>query len=139
MSNFTVQNGCNVPVNVRTGSIPDVSGGMFDWFQLMVFTKVVKQTVAFQLIETPTNINFWGVLQPLSGRELAIKSEGERKWNWVTVYASADADGALVSLQPDEIISYLNKQYRVMSSKNYANYGYLQIDLVEDYSGSGPN
>lgn len=139
MSNFTIANGCNVPINVRTGRIPDVSGGLTSWFQPMIFTKIVKATVAFQLIETATNINFWGVLQPLNGRELAIKPEGERRWNWVSVYAQDDSFGSLLSLQPDEVISYLGTQYRVMSSKNYSNYGFSYLELVEDYTGSGPN
>lgn len=138
MSNFTIANGCNVPVNVQTGTIPNMGGALLDYMQQMTFTRITKSIVAFREVETSENINFWGVVQPLSGRQLEMKPEGQRKWNWISVHAQNDANNAVIDLAPDEIIIYLGIQYRVMSAKDYSNFSYSYYELVEDYTGEGP-
>jgi hypothetical protein len=135
---YTIANGANVPLNVQQGTTPNMGVALLDYFQLMTFTQIVKTVVAFQLIETPTNITFWGIIQPLQGRQLQMKPEGQRSWNWTSVYAQAGPVGSVLSLLPDEIIIYLGRQYRVMTARSYAIYGYVYYELVEDYSGSGP-
>ena len=134
----TIANAANVPLNVQTGTIPNVGGGLLDWLQPMVFTQVMKFTVAYQLIETITNVNFWGLAQPTQGRKLNIESHGQRKWAYITITAQDSPEGALISLKPDDVVTYLNIQYRVIGLKNYAIFGYLELDLVNDYTGSGP-
>lgn len=129
----TIQNGKDTPLNVRTGTVPDMSGALTDWFQPMVFTTVVKETDAFQVVETPTAINFQGVIQPLSARQLAIKPEGERAWTWLMLHADPQ-----LTLQVDDVVNYLGKQTRVMGRKNYTLYGYVEYELVQDWTGSGP-
>jgi hypothetical protein len=139
LSNFTIANGKNVPLNVRTGTIPNLGGALKSWYQPMVFTKIVKTTVAFQLEETPTNINFRGLVEPLSGRRLDMKPEGQRSWNWIKVIAEGSPSASLLSLNIDEVISFLGTQYRVMAKRNYSLYGFIEFELAEDYTGSGPN
>lgn len=129
----TIPNGKNTPLNVRTGTIPDVSGAMRDWFQPMVFTQVVKTVVGFQLVETKTDTNFQGVIQPLSNRDLWIKPEGQRAWTWLLLHAEP-----VLSLNVDEVVTYLGVQTRVMARRDYAIYGYVQYELVQDWEGSGP-
>lgn len=138
MGTQTILNACNIPINVQQGSIPNVEGALNDWFQLQTFTLVNKATVAFQLEETATNITFWGIVQPLAGRQIGMKPEGQRKWNWLSVHAQAGPAGSLLRLSIDDVIIYLGTQYRVSASKNYAIYGYIYYELVQDYTGSGP-
>lgn len=133
MSNNTIGNAANTPVNVRTGTVPDVSGALFDYFQPMVFTRVVKTTVGFQLVETPTNINFIGVIQPFTPRQLMLKPEGERAWTWFTLHAQP-----VLTLNVDEVVTWLGKQTRVASRKDHALYGFIEYELVQDWTGSGP-
>lgn len=138
MSNFTIVNASNIPLSEQQGTVPNLGTGLNDWFQVMTFTRVVKTVVAFQAVEVGTPIVFRGLIQPLSGRELAMKPEGQRKWNWISVYAQSVPNSAIMTLQPDEVVIYVTTQYRVMSTKNFANYGYIQYELVDDYTGSGP-
>lgn len=128
-----IANGKNTPINVKTGTVPDVSGAMRNWYQPLTFSRVVKTISDFQVIETMTQVAFRGVVMPLDGRQLMLKPEGQRVWNWINVFS----DIAL-GLSPDDVINFLGKQYRVMSQKNYALYGYLQYELVSDWTGSGP-
>ncbi len=128
-----IENGKNIPLNVRTGTIPDMGGALLSWFQPQVFSLVTKQTVGFELIETKTVVQFQGVIQPLSARELFYKPEGQRAWTWWMVHASPSLD-----LKVDDVITYLERQYRVQAKKPYDIYNYVEYHLVQDWTGSGP-
>jgi len=130
----TIGNGRNTPLNVKTGTIPDVGGAMHDWYQPMVFSQVVKTTEAFQVVEVKTVINFRGVIQPLSGRKLMLKPEGQRAWTWLWLHADPS-----LTLDVDDVVAYLGVQTRVMSQKDYRNYGYVEYELVQDWTGAGPS
>lgn len=137
-NNFTIANGCNVPVNLQTGSIPNLGIAILDWMQYLTFGKVTKTTVGFQVLETVTDINFWGVIQPLSERQLYLKPEGQRAWTWFSVVAQAAPAGALISLNVDDVGIWNGIQTRVMGRKDYALYGFIEMTWVQDWNNSGP-
>ena len=128
----TILNGKNIPLNQQTGTVPNVSGALLDWFQPMTFG-VVTKVEGVQIQETVVETAFQGVIQPLDGRTLMQKPEGERKWNWLQVHAHTQ-----LALNIDDTIIYLSVQYRVMKFKDFSIYGYHYFELCEDYSGSGP-
>lgn len=128
-----IGNGASRPLNVNSGTLPDVSGAMLDWFQPMVFELVSKIVSGFQVSETPTPINFQGTWQPLTERQLMLKPEGQRAWSWYWMHAQPS-----LVLQVDDVVIWLGKQTRVMSRKDYALYGYIEYHLVQDWEGSGP-
>lgn len=130
----TIANAADVPLNVRTGTIPNMGTVLLDWFQNLTYEPVVKTVTAFQVVETATPISFWGIVQPLSGRQIALKPEGQRTWNWIAIYAQQQ-----LSLTTDDVIIFLGKQYRVMSQKSFELYSYFYYELVEDWTGSGPS
>lgn len=129
----TIQNASAIPLNQKAGTVPDVSGALTDWFQPMTFTTIVKTVVGFEVVETPTNVTFQGVVQPLSARQLMLKPEGQRAWTWLKLHADP-----VLKLQVDDVVSYLGVQTRVMARKDYALYGYVEYDLVQDWTGAGP-
>lgn len=129
----TIFNAAYQSLNVRTGTVPDVSGALMDLFQPMVFTKVGKETIGFQDVETAEPINFRGVVQPLSGRRLELKPEGQRAWTWLLLHAEP-----VLTLQVDDVIEYLGVQTRVMARKDFSLYGYVEYELVQDWIGAGP-
>lgn len=126
-------NGSSRPLNTNSGTVPDVSEVLLDWFQKMTFDVVVKTVSGFELVETTTPVEFQGVIQPLSGSQLMIKPEGQRAWNWMLVHADPS-----LSLDVDDVVLYLGTQYRVYQTKSYDIYGYREYQLAEDYTGSGP-
>lgn len=128
-----IQNGKNTPLNANSGTVPNVSGAMLDWFQPMIFETVVKTVEGFQVVEDGTEISFQGVWQPFTDRQLQMKPEGQRSWSWFWVHA----DPSLI-LKNDEVIKYLGVQYRVMAQKDYRLYGYVEYHLVQDFTGAGP-
>lgn len=129
----SILNAKNTPLNANSGTVPNVSGALLNWFQKMVFGLVTKTIQDFQVIETVVQINFMGVIQPLSGRQLMMKPEGQRQWNWIWVHSDIS-----LNLKIDDVIIYLETQYRVMTKKDYNIYGYIEWTLVNDYTNSGP-
>lgn len=138
MSNFTIPNANNVPLNVQTGTIPNMSDALRDWYQPMTFTLVSKTTDGFRVVETAEDINFWGVIQPLTERELQLKPEGQRAWTWYKLHAQVQPNDALLTLNVDDVVIYLGRQTRVMGRKYFGIYSYIEYSLVQDWTGSGP-
>lgn len=130
----TIANGANRPINTQAGTVPDVSGALTDYFQPMTFTIVTKEVVGFEVVETPEEISFQGVIQPFNERQLLLKPEGERAWTWFMLHADP-----VLTLQVDSVVDYLGEQTRIMSRTDYELYGYVEYHLVQDWTGSGPD
>ena len=128
-----IKNAKDTPLNVQTGTIPNVGGALLNWLQPMTFGIVTKQTINFEVVETEVDVNFLGVMQPFTERQLFLKPEGQRAWSWFWLHAEPQLD-----LKVDQIIKYLGIQTRVMAKKNYTIYGYIEYHLVQDWTGSGP-
>jgi hypothetical protein len=129
----TIQNASNIPLNFQQGTVPNMGETMTDWFQSMTFTQIVKTVVGFQVVETPTNTTFLGVMQPYTGRQLALLPEGQRAWNWQTLHSQP-----VLTLFPDDVVTWQGRQVRVMSRKDYSLYSYVEYSLVLDWDHSGP-
>lgn len=128
-----IANAKNTPINFRTGTVPDVSGALQDYYQPMVFTPVSKKINGFQVVETGNPINFQGTMQPFTERQLMLRPEGERAWTWFMLHAQP-----VLSLQVDDVVLWNGKQTRVMGRTDYALYGFVTYKLVQDWTGAGP-
>lgn len=128
-----INNASSIPLNQNTGTLPDMSGTLQDWFQPMTFGVITKTVTDFQVIESVVNTNFMGVWQSLTGRQLVMQTKGQRQWEWWMLHADL-----AISLKIDDIVTYVTKQYRVMAKKDYSLYKYQYYELVEDYQESGP-
>jgi len=133
MPNWTIKNGANQPINFQTGTVPDVSGALKDYFQYMTFTKVTKSVVAYQLSETKTDISFWGLITPFSERQLGLLPIGERAWTYFNLFAEP-----VLTLQVDDVVIWNGKQTRIMGRENFTLYGYVRYSLVQDWDNAGP-
>lgn len=128
-----IYNAASKPISFKQGTVPDVSGALQDYYQQMVFELVEKTVSGFQVIENSDPINFRGVVQPFTERQLLLKPEGQRAWSWFLLHA----DTAL-TLNVDDVVLWLGKQTRVMTRKDFALYGYVEYHLVQDWTGAGP-
>lgn len=121
------------PIGVAVGGLPNVNAALGGWMQPMVFGRVTKTPSGYQVVETEEAFNFRGVIQPLSARQIAYKPEGQRAWTWLMLHADPS-----LTLNVDDVVTYLGKQTRITARKNYTNYGYVYYELVQDWEGSGP-
>lgn len=130
MTTQHIWNANQVTLDQNPGTLPNMSGTLTDYFQSITFTKIVKTTVDFQLVEVENPITFQGVVQPFKARELSMKPEGQRKWKWQTIHALPG-----VPLSVDDVVVYGGLRYRIMQSNDYSRYGYVEYHAVEDYTG----
>lgn len=129
-----IVNGANIPLNIMpNGTFPDVSGAPQDYYQPMVFEPVGKVVNGFQVNETGSPINFMGVIQPFTERQLLLKPEGQRAWSWYWVQSTP-----ALNLKVDDAIVFQGKQFRVMAKKDQKLTGFVEYQMITDYSGSGP-
>lgn len=128
-----IVNAKDIPLNQNSGTVPDMSGALQDWFQPMTFGIVTKVVADFQVVEAVINTQFRGVWQPLDGRKLKMQPEGQRQWSSYMLHSDVT-----LNLNIDDIVIYLTVQYRVIAKKNYSLYKYNYYELIEDWESSGP-
>lgn len=139
-NNYTIANACNVPLNIQQGTIPNLSNVLNNWLQKVTFGKIIKTIIAGQVKETVENTVFQATIQPLKARELEMKPEGQRSWTWFKVIAKSapGGDNVLVNLNTDDVGIWNGIQTRVMARTYNGIYGTLEMDWVQDWTGSGP-
>lgn len=132
----TIQNAAQIPLNQQNSTVPNMSDALRNWFQKMNFTKVVKEVINFQLVESLCPITFRGVIFPLKTRDLELKPEGQRAWTWLALYSDP-----VLSLNVDDVVFYNGVRTRVMARSNFKLYGYMYYELVQDWErcGNGGN
>lgn len=129
-----IHNAAQVPLSGNPGTLPNMSDDVANWFQLLVFEKLVKTTTNFVVVEMTTPIQFQGVIfTPTTGRRLVMATNGQRLWKAKQVITWPG-----VLLAPDDVVTYEGIQYRVMVTGDFKQYGFASYDLCEDYIGSGP-
>ena len=63
-----IRNGKDSPLNQSTGTLPNVSGAMENWFQPMSFDLITKKTINYKITETIVKHSFRGVWQSLKAQ-----------------------------------------------------------------------
>lgn len=76
-----------------------------------------------------TKISFRGVIQPLSPKQIALKPEGQRAWEWLQIHCLS---GSLNLTTNDQII-YNGQDYKIMATNDYSLNGYIEYHLIRDY------
>jgi DNA phosphorothioation-dependent restriction protein DptG len=127
-------NASSVLLDANPGVLPNLQSALLQMFQQLYFEQVTKAVVNFNVVETTTPLQFFGLWEPVSPyKTLMMNKDGQRKWSYFTLYALPT-----LQLGADDCISRAGVQYRVMSKTDYTQYGYNQYTLETDYTGSGP-
>lgn len=129
----TIANGSQRPLFDKSGTVPDVSGALQEYYQDMTFEPVGKIVNGFQVVETGSPVTFRGTVQPFTERQLLLKPEGQRAWSWFLIHSDP-----VLSLNVDDVILWRGKQTRVMARKDYQLYGFVEYHAVQDWTGAGP-
>ena len=109
-------------------AVPDVGASLRGWFQKLTLYKITKQLIDYEIKETRLPFTTSGVIQPLSGRLLEMKPEGQRSWDWQELHC----ENGLI-LTPDEVVEYRGTKYRIIQQKGYSAYGFTYYEMVNDY------
>lgn len=128
-----IQNGRDTLLTDNSGTLPNMETAILDYFQPMTFTTIVKTITAYSVVETPTNVDFKGVWQPLTPEQLMIRPWGQRGWPTFILHSDTT-----LQLSIDDVVTYKSVQYRVRARADFKLYGYMYYEIEQDYSGSGP-
>lgn len=109
-------------------ALPSVQSTILGWFRPLVLGVQTRRVVAGEVKYTTQRKNCRGVIQPFAPQELVIKPEGERSWDWKHLYTTPD-----VQLVNGQTFFIKGTPYRVMSTIDYSEYGYVGYELVQNY------
>lgn len=123
-----IQNAADQSLNANPGTLPDVSGALLSWFQLLSFTTITDDVYDGKNHPLETTVEFYGVRQPFTSQQLSMKPEGERAWKWEMIHALPT-----LILSPNDTIVFGGVQYKVMGKYDYKEYGYVQYEIVQRY------
>lgn len=123
-----ISNARDTKLGEQTGGLPNVSSAMLSWFQPMTLVVLTKQILNLRNVDTEDRIKTRGVIQPFSDDQLKLMESGERNWAWHKLHVEPG-----VELKPSDHILYLGLRYKVMSRRDYRQYGYLEYNLIEDF------
>lgn len=108
--------------------MPNMQSTLNGFEETLQFQLVKKTVVDHDLDQTSKVVPvlwFEGNLQPVPPQKLMIKTEGERKWKWWTLYTDLE-------LTLDTVIKDQNAvEYRVISLTDWSQSGVYQYELVE--------
>lgn len=80
-----------------------------------------------------TAICFYGTIQPLSPRAIALKPEGQRSFTWLQIHCTANA----TTLIPGDRLTWNGSEYKVMEMKDYSLNNYVEYHIIRDYQNGG--
>ena len=107
---------------------PNVSSAMRDWFRTVTVIRITDEQQQGQIVEKTTPSFQSAVIQPYRGRILQIMKEGQRSWKWSTAHFNADVDLPINSIVIDK-----GKPYRIMTEKDFTDFGYVKYHVIRDY------
>ena len=108
--------------------MPQICDAFSGWFQPITVTQVTQTIVNGLVTPTLNSVPFFGCIQPLSPKRIALKPEGERAWSWLQVHMRPPA-----AFDVGSILVYNNKNYKVMGQNDYSLNGFIEFELVADY------
>lgn len=112
-----------------SGSIPDVEDALSDWLKAMKIGVVTKTISDFQLSESIEYIDVLAVLQPFTTKQLQIKPEGERSWEWQTLHIK----GTHREFCLDDQVYIDGMKFRIMQKFEWQRYGFIEYQIIQDF------
>lgn len=112
--------------------MPNMSGTLTGWEVPLILVKITQDIVEGDLVTTETQINFQGVWQPLSAKQLQLLPEGQRSWENCWVHARASQ----LNLETASKVIFNGKRYKITQKKDYGLNGFVEYMLIRDYESS---
>lgn len=125
-----ILNGKDQPLSSGNNFVPDVGNGVMQFMQNVVVGVMQKVNLNGYTSEIPLYKKTMAVKQSFTSRQLQIKPEGQRGWQWYKIHMLNN-----IKLKLDDRFLMNAVKYRVMRSSEYTEYGYTEYEVIEDYQG----
>ncbi len=113
----------------KTSNMPQIVDAISEWQDELVLGIVKQEWVNGDKVEHISNVTFNGVIQPLSAKQISLKPEGQRSWQWYQVHVYSSA----LNLDVDDKVILDSKKFKVMAINNYFRNNFIEYHLVKDY------
>lgn len=115
--------------NRSLNQLPQMNKPIEGWQIPITLIRITQKIVDGDKVESQENIRFLGVVQPLSPERLQFLPDGLRSWEWLLIHCKAGT----LNLQTQDKIIFNNKRYKVMTTRDYSLYSYIEYEIVRDY------
>jgi hypothetical protein len=112
-----------------SAGLPNVANAVAGYCLPITVKRLTKTLVNGDLVETEDVQSGRGAIQPFTASQLMIKPEGQRTWVWEALYVVSGVDLSL-----DDVVTIFDRDFRVMSKRDFTLYGYIKYELVEGYT-----
>ena len=109
-------------------AIPKIQVALNGWESAITMIKITPSNVDGEIINTGTEINFNGVVQPLTAEALRLKPLESRSWEWLMIHTRVE-----IELKTNDLVNYKGSDFKVMAKKDYSENGYYEYHLVRNY------
>jgi hypothetical protein len=113
----------------KQSGMPNVSNALSNWCAEITLKKITSTWDRGENIETFSNIVFLGVTQPLNPKQIALKPEGQRAWQWLQIHSFSGP----LDLNTNDRVEIDNNNYKIMAISDYSRNGYIEYHAVRDY------
>lgn len=109
--------------------LPNMANAVMAWMIPMTGVCIESyQDENFETRERERKMDFRGVRAPLKAQQLEKKPEGQRAWRWEVLHATTE-----FNVRPNDVVILNCNRYRVDAKFDYAEYGYYEYHLVQDF------
>lgn len=112
---------------------PNMAGTLRGSFRPLTIGIVRQTTIDFQTKEYVDELTTVGASFPLSAKQLEMKPEGERAWDWRQIICSAEL---LINTQDELVLPKLGR-YRVLARWDYSLNGYMVYHAAKQATANG--
>lgn len=112
--------------------LPNMAMTLNNWEQPITLIKVIQDIVEGDLVTTQQELNFQGVVQPLSTERLQLLPEGQRSWEHLLIHVKS----GILDLKTADKVLYNKKRFKIMAVKDYVAYGFCEYELIRDFESN---
>lgn len=110
---------------------PQITAAPNGWQSKLILVDIQQQVVNDGFVqESAQQVEFSGVVQPLSPKQIMLKPEGQRAWTWLQIHVMNNSP---VKLNVNDRIMYNCRKYKIMARNDYTANGYMEFHAVEDF------
>ena len=114
----------------KLSGAPQISSAFSGWESTIILVRISQQIIDGLVQDIAQQIQFRGVVQPLSAKQIALKPEGERAWAWLQIHIKADSP---MKLDVNDRIMYNCRKYKVMAQLDWSANNFVELHCVEDF------
>jgi len=113
-----------------SSGMPQMGRAFAGWTSRITLTKRTEIVVDALVTYQDSQFVYNGTIQPLSPRQLNLKPEGQRSWEWLQIHCLATG---VWDLKESDRIIWQGRIYKLMATWDYSLNGFIEYHLCRDY------